>query len=285
MQYREFSPDAFFTRHIESIWEMQLIPQTINNVFENLPPDCTFDLIICPQPVWVRFTHKATWEKLPATATLIGQRTSGLRFHVLQPTRLLGIRFKPFAFANRLTIPLHKLTDQLLPLQKVFPETPPHFADTILQLQDPIARIKKMEAFLSTLFQEQWELDEHFRAQLNFILNRKGLVRICDLTKEFETSKVTLRQHFLKKMGLTPKKVSRIWRLNYFLQVQNERKLANLTAMGLEVGYYDQAHCIKEFHSFFNHSPLPFFQYNGRLLNISQGIINRRFSNYYDPKA
>ncbi|PHN05943.1 DUF6597 domain-containing transcriptional factor [Flavilitoribacter nigricans] len=285
MQYREFLPEPFLTRQVESIWEMQLMPNMVNNTFENLSPDCTFDLIICPNPVWVQFIHKGRWEKLPAAATLIGQRSSGLRFHVLQPTRLLGIRFKPFAFANRLTIPLYKLTDQLVPLSRVFPDTPGNFADTILQEKDPVARVEKMQTFLSILFREHWEVDENFRAQLNFILNRKGLVRICDLTTEFETSKVTLSQHFLKKMGLTPKKVSRIWRLNYFLQVQNEQKLANLTAMGLEVGYYDQAHCIKEFQSFFNHSPLPYFQYNGSLLRISQGIINRRFSNYYDPRA
>jgi AraC-like DNA-binding protein len=55
--------------------------------------------------------------------------------------------------------------------------------------------------------------------------------------------------------------------------------------MGLEVGYYDQAHCIKEFQSFFQQSPQQFFHRNSRLMNISQEIISRRFSNYYDPKA
>lgn len=285
MKYREFSPEAFLTRHIESIWELELTPHTVNHTFENLSPDCTFDLFLSPNPLWVQFTHKRNWEKLPAAATLVGQRTSGMRLHVLYPTRLLGIRFKPFAFANLLSIPLYKLTDKLIPLSMLFSNTPREVIAAILEEKDPALRIKNMEQLLSLLFDERWEIDETFRAQLNFILNRKGLVKVQDLTTEFETSKVTLRQHFLKKMGLTPKKVSRIWRLNYFLQVQNEKKLANLTAMGLEVGYYDQAHCIKEFQSFFNHSPLQYFQQNSRLLKISQGIISRRFSNYYDPKA
>jgi AraC-like DNA-binding protein len=284
MQYREFSPEAFLSRHIECIWELELLPNTVNHTFENLSPDCTFDLILCPSHLWIQFTHKGKWEKLPASATLIGQRTSGMRFHVLHPTRLLGIRFKPFAFANLLTIPMYKLTDRLIPLHSVFPHTPKELTTNILREKDPDQRIKQMEHLLSLLFDEQWELDETFRAQLNFILNRKGLVQIKDLTAEFETSKVTLSQHFLKKMGLTPKTVSRIWRLNYFLQVQNEKKLATLTAMGLEVGYYDQAHCIKEFQSFFQHSPLQYFQRNSQLLKISQGIIDRRFSNYYDPR-
>ena len=285
MQYREFSPEAFLTRHVESIWEMQLNPSQVNNTFENLSPDCTFDLVICPSPVRVQFTHKSKWEKLPATATLIGQRTSCLRFHVQRPTTLLGIRFKPFAFANLLDIPLYHLTDKLIPLHAVFSNTPKNFSSAILEEKDPGLQVKQMEQLLAQLFKEKWELDETFRAQLNFMLIRKGLVKIQELTTAFATSKVTLRQHFLTKMGLTPKLVSRIWRLNYFLQVQNEKKLANLTAMGLEVGYYDQAHCIKDFKSFFQHSPLQFFHQNSSLLNISQEIIRRRFSNYYDPKT
>jgi AraC-like DNA-binding protein len=285
MQYREFLPEAFLTRHIESIWEMELTPHTVNKTFEHLSPDCTFDLLICPQPLWVRFTHKTNWEKLPATATLIGQRTSGLRFHVKRTTQVLGIRFKPFAFANILSLPLYRLTNQLIPIHALFPDIPGDFPISILEEQHPARRLRRMEQLLALLFQDKWDVDETFRAQLNFILNRKGLVRIQDLSAEFATSKVTLRDHFLKKMGLTPKKVSRIWRLNYFLQVQNEKRLTTLTAMGLEVGYYDQAHCIKEFQSFFNHSPLQLFQNNSRLLKISQGIIHRRFSNFYDPKA
>ncbi|MCB0633344.1 MAG: helix-turn-helix domain-containing protein [Saprospiraceae bacterium] len=284
MQYREFTPEAFLSRHVECIWELQLSPHTVNHTFENLSPDCTFDLILCPSPIWIQFTHKRKWEKLPATATLIGQRTSGMRFHVLRGTRLLGMRFKPFAFANRLAMPMHKLTDRLIPLSAVFPDLQKDVTIAILREEDPDLRIRRMEELLALLFREHWEIDETFRAQLNFILNRKGLVQIRDLTAEFETSKVTLSQHFLRKMGLTPKTVSRIWRLNYFLQVQNEKKLATLTAMGLEVGYYDQAHCIKEFQSFFQHSPHQFFQRNSQLLKISQEIISRRFSNFYDPR-
>lgn len=285
MQYREFEPEAFLSRHIESIWELELTPHTVNRTFENLSPDCTFDLLLCPTPLQLQFTHKKKWEKLPAAATLIGQRTSGLRFQVTRPTRLLGIRFKPFALSQIVSISLHLLTDRVVPLNSVFPNIPEALTNQILSEKDPEAGVKLMEQLLALLFNERWELDETFRAQLNFILNKKGLVRVSDLTTEFETTKVTLRQHFLKKMGVTPKIVSRIWRLNYFLQVQNQQKLATLTAMGLEVGYYDQAHCIKEFQAFFDHSPLQFFQHQSQLLRISQGIIDRRFSNYYDPKV
>ena len=136
-----------------------------------------------------------------------------------------------------------------------------------------------------SLFDDLSYIDQQFRDQINFILDRKGVLKVQELFAEFQVSKVTLHKHFLRKMGLSPKQVSRIWRLNYFLQLQRNTQNRKLTELALEAGYYDQAHFIREFHRFFPYSPNRILQSNSQLLQISQGIIDRRFSNLYDPRS
>lgn len=286
MEYREFLPNAYLSRHIECFWEMELLPNEVDQPFEAWSPDCTFDLIFCDIPASLRFAHKQKWEKLPAQATLLGQRTSSIQFQLSQPLRLFGIRFKPFAFANLLRIPCDQMTNKLLPMSDLFPIS----KDVSKQIQrllaapDVESKNNLAEGLLLTIFDDQWDVDETFRAQVNYLLDRKGMVQIQDLTSEFDVSKVTLCQHFIRKMGLTPKKVARIWRLNYFLQLQQSACMENLTALGLTVGYYDQSHCIREFQAFFRQSPLQVFRQKSQLLSVSQQIIARRFSNQYDPR-
>ena len=142
-----------------------------------------------------------------------------------------------------------------------------------------------MEDFVYQLLGKAFQIDQTFRAQLNYILDRKGLIKVNHLLSSFSISKVTLRNHFLDKMGLAPKKVSRIWRINYFLQLKKMKPQENLTQLCLEAGFYDQAHFIKEFRHFYGTNPKQFFRQESKLLKISQGIISRRFTNQYDPRV
>ena len=128
-------------------------------------------------------------------------------------------------------------------------------------------------------------IDQNLRAQLNYILDRKGVLQVQELFTEFGVSKVTLHKHFINKVGLSPKKVSRIWRINHFLLLQNETSIQNLTQLGLASGFYDQAHCIREFRSFFKDCPRQFFKHPSHLLAISQQVISKRFNHQYDPQV
>ena len=156
---------------------------------------------------------------------------------------------------------------------------------TILSSPTTAILLNQCDQLVDCLIGHQLYLDQTFRAQLNFILERKGVVKIGELFQTFGISKVTLRKHFLDKMGIAPKQVSRIWRLNHFLELQKQYPQDSLTQLAVGAGYYDQAHFIREFKYFFNQRPLSYFREGSRLLAISQDIISRRFSNQYDPRT
>jgi len=139
------------------------------------------------------------------------------------------------------------------------------------------------EHLMLNIARENLSVDPVLRDQVNYILDRKGIIRVNDMYREFSISKVGLRNNFINKIGLTPKKVSRIWRLNYFLYLQQNASDQNFTQLGLEAGFYDQAHFIKEFKAFFHCSPKHFFNNDHHLLKISQEAIAKRLFNIYDP--
>ena len=250
-----------------------------------MAPDCSFDIIFSTYPIILEFANRQFNTKMNAGGAFIGQKTCSVKFSVKQPQTIFGIRFKPFAFANLFPVSPEKLINRTLRLEQIF-LLKKEERSLIKQILNPIELLKKAslaEKLVLQLLDEDLLVDQTFRAQLNFIMDRKGLLEIKELFSEFGVSKVTLRKHFLEKMGLAPKVVSRIWRLNHFLELKRDATQLSLTQLALESGYYDQAHFIREFKTFFHNSPRQFFKQESQLLRISQDIISKRFSNRYDP--
>lgn len=287
MQYQEHQPKAYFSQHIECFWELELHPDEVKRPCELLVPDCTFDLLFCQTQLRFSLVGQSCSDSMSKGANFIGQKTTGLCLCPDEPQRIFGIRFKPFALAHLFPIPPQQLTDKVLPLAQLFKIEPEdtRLINEILGQDDLSGRVHYAEALVLSLFDELNYIDQGFRDQLNYILDRKGILKVQELFAAFKVSKVTLHKHFLHKMGLSPKQVSRIWRLNYFLQLQRNAAHRKLTDLALEAGYYDQAHFIREFNRFFPYSPHRLLQSNSQLLQISQEIIDRRFSNIYDPRS
>jgi len=285
MLYREVLPDPILSQHVECFWELTILPEEANGKYEVMAPDCTFDIIFSPYPVWLEFTNKSFSEKMNAGAAFVGQKTCSVRFSVKQPQTITGIRFKPFAFAHLFPIPAEKINDKALPIKCLFDLQSEDWCliHQIFAEKAFDCKFQLCEKMALRILTEDLEADQLLRAQLNYIMDRKGCLEIRDLFSTFGISKVTLRKHFIEKMGLSPKVVSRIWRLNHFLELKKQSNQESLTQLALESGYYDQAHFIREFKSFFHDSPKKFFKQESQLLSISQEIISKRFSHRYDP--
>jgi AraC-like DNA-binding protein len=285
MNYKEYLPKSTFSRHIESFWELEFSPSDLKGRFEILSPDCTFDFIFTSENLSYRPIHETRWQKIPTGAAFIGQRTNSINYGVAQPVKVFGIRFKPFAFWNLIPIPLYKLNDRAYSLDEIFDldKVDNQLIHQILTTNEVIDKIELAEKLLLNIAKHNLSVDPALRDQVNYILDRKGMIKVNEMYSEFGISKVGLRNNFINKIGLAPKKVSRIWRINYFLHLQKQSSYENLTQLGLDAGFYDQAHFIKEFKAFFNCSPLPFFKEEHNLLKISQEAVSKRLFNAYDP--
>lgn len=286
MRYKEFEVSSHFSQHIECYWELELLPGELEDPFEALSPDCTFDIVFADAVFYMRKFSEKRWKGISPGATFIGQKTTSVNVAVRKDIKIFGVRFKPFAFANLIKTPLFHLNDEVLPLKKLFDlnANDHQLIQQIITVKENRGKIELAEILITNLFNNSFSIDQNLRAQLNYILDRKGDIKVKELFPVFGISKATLHKHFIHKIGLSPKKISCIWRINYFLQLQKKHPNYNLTELSLEAGFYDQAHFIKTFKSYFGSCPLRFFKQENQLIKISQATIDKRFSNQYDPR-
>jgi methylphosphotriester-DNA--protein-cysteine methyltransferase len=71
-------------------------------------------------------------------------------------------------------------------------------------------------------------------------------------------SQSALERHFRAAVGATPKKLSRLARLQYVRQLWNAGK--SLTDIAFAAGYTDQPHMVRDFQLFTGTSPEKFFR-------------------------
>lgn len=285
IEYRETLPDHLFSHHVESYWHIFSDEQLTKDPLEMFLPTCTFNIIFIDAPCVVRCNTQTKWMQLKPGAYFIGQTNTLLSFKSNSALTITGVRFKPFAFANLIKNPLIDFNDSIIALETIFTleKTSHVLIRQIATESKAIIQEQLINEFTDLLLSKTMSVDETLRAQLNFIMFRHGSIRISELFEEFKVSKVTLHKHFINKVGLSPKKVSQIWRMNRILQLRKEFPDINLTSIGLEAGFYDQAHFIKDFNAIFKTTPFKFFAQKSNLIEITNLNISKRFTHQYDP--
>jgi len=129
--------------------------------------------------------------------------------------------------------------------------------DRLSEAQSHQERIGIIEQFLINHIQPLYT-DKLVQTAIAHIQQAKGNIKINDLAKLLYTSKSPLEKRFRKIVGASPKKFASIVRFNALLKSHTDEK--TLTELGLEAGYFDQAHFIHDFRTFTGETPETYFQ-------------------------
>ena len=89
------------------------------------------------------------------------------------------------------------------------------------------------------------------------IRNSHGRASIRALASHAAMSLSALERHFRAAVGATPKKLSRLARLQHVCRLWDTGK--SLTDIAFEAGYCDQPHMVRDFRLFTGVSPEEFF--------------------------
>ena len=83
----------------------------------------------------------------------------------------------------------------------------------------------------------------------------KPKLSVKQLSSETGLSQRHLSRRFQDCVGLSPKEYLRVSRFIRSLQYLKQYPARDLTDVAYESGYYDQAHCIRDYQSFTGHTP------------------------------
>ncbi|HWW97278.1 MAG TPA: helix-turn-helix domain-containing protein [Edaphobacter sp.] len=148
--------------------------------------------------------------------------------------------------------------EAVLPRQKI-----DRIQNTLADAREIRLQILQMERFLTSQILA-WsgasvrEISPQIEAAVEMIRRTEGRSSIAAIARHAAMSQSSLERHFRAAVGASPKKLSRLARLQNVCRLWDTGKA--LTEIAFEAGYCDQPHMVHDFRLFTGMSPEEFFR-------------------------
>jgi methylphosphotriester-DNA--protein-cysteine methyltransferase len=137
----------------------------------------------------------------------------------------------------------------------------------IIHAPDTASRINIIEEFLLDKLKTQATIDTIVKSTIDILLSTKGSKSINTILKDNLSKRRQLERKFLKQVGMSPKQLSKVIRLQTALKLLLNQQSERLTDIAYESEYYDQAHFIKDFKDITGTTPNQFLENETMLLS------------------
>lgn len=203
--------------------------------------------------------------------TLNGVHTARFSRELKDEGLAFGIKFRPGAVRSILNTPASSLANRSIPATSFFPAKEITDLETLLlsssKEEKDEEKIHAVEAFLKAHIAAP-DPDAEQAAQLVQLIFKETEIRtVADLAAATSLNIRTLQRIFREYVGATPKWVIRRYRLHELMEQIHAGKSLNYAKLALDLGYFDQAHLIRDFRAIVGYSPA---QYGKRLPSVRQ---------------
>ena len=174
------------------------------------------------------------------------------------PVRIVGVHFKPWGISPFVDLPSTELRDRWVPVDAVWEQE-----RSLDRMRDRLAGATSTAEILELLEDELrsrlapapsrgLELVNHTAGRLEASW---GAVSVGTLTDGAGVSGNHLATQFKSHVGVTPKRLARIYRFARLILSVDALRPVNWSELPQAAGYFDQAHFSKEFKDLTGHTP------------------------------
>jgi len=180
------------------------------------------------------------------------------RFLVEYPTRvrLVGVHFKPWGISPFVDMPATELRDRWVPVDAVWQRSVDRIRNQVGDIASATETLRIVEEEVRSRFVEApsrgLDLVQHVGRRLE---SSHGTIPVGALTNAAGVSGNHLATQFKSHVGVTPKRVARIYRFARLIVSVDAMRPVDWSALAHMAGYYDQPHFTKEFKDFTGHTP------------------------------
>jgi AraC-like DNA-binding protein len=168
---------------------------------------------------------------------------------------VFGVKFRPAGFHPFLRSTLAALADRSLPVGAVFGPDGETFVTRVLGLDDEARMVEAADAFLG----ERRPPPDPVVAQVNrivaLIVRDRRITRVDQLAELTGVGKRTLQRLFGEYVGVSPKWVIQRYRLHEAAERLDAGQEVGLAELALDLGYFDQAHFVRDFKAMVGRPP------------------------------
>lgn len=180
------------------------------------------------------------------------------RFLFEYPTgvRLVGVHFNPWGTSPFVAMPAADLRDRWAPVDAVWHRSLDRIRNEIGEIASATETLRVLEDELRSRRADApsrgLDLARHTGGRL---AASHGAVPVGVLTAAAGVSGTHLAAMFKWHVGVTPKRVARIYRFARLILSVDVRRPVDWSSLAQTAGYFDQAHFVREFKDFTGHTP------------------------------
>ncbi|MCM4168448.1 HTH-type transcriptional activator RhaS [Arenibacter antarcticus] len=257
MNYQTFQPHLDLESLVSCYWTLE-VPAENDTERQRIIPDGCIEMAFILGDDIKRYTSQDEFILQPR-AMVLGQTIEPFYIEPTGYVNTFAIRFYPYGFANFVTEPIKNLANKETPIELLFGEnTAKELERKIIQATDSKQRIEIIENFFLDKLNEKTTIDNIVKMTIDALLSTNGTASITTILKEDLSKRRQLERNFIKQIGVSPKQLGKVIRLQTALKMLLNKKTENLTNIAYESEYFDQAHFNKDFKEFTGINPKEF---------------------------
>ncbi|MCD9024701.1 helix-turn-helix domain-containing protein [Cohnella silvisoli] len=179
------------------------------------------------------------------------------RFSVLlqEQGAVFGVKFRPGAFYLFLQKPVSTLTGCMVPFQEIFGISSKALEQQLFSQETAEQMIPFAESFIRERLPEPDNHVDFINTIVQSIISDRSIVKVDDIVRRFQIHKRQFQMLFRQYVGISPKWMIQRYRLHEAVEKMADGDIPDWSRLALDLGYYDQAHFIKDFKSIVGKSP------------------------------
>lgn len=269
MDYQVYTPPLELSPFVKCFWSLENDPEPVP-VRQRVVPDGCMELIIHYGDPYRQYFEDGS-SKLQPRSFIYGQINSFLEITATGRSGIIAARFLPDGLNPFLKIPVASLDDKAEPLSTLFGAEAGLLESRVIDAKDNLERKAQMEQFLLSQLLRADTVDGITKSCVALIFQTQGRISVSELANKMNIHQRNMERRFNHVVGLSPKQLARMMRLQAALKMLCQKKSGNLTSIAHETGYFDQAHFIKDFKEFTGQSPKSFYADNLQLSTLFSG--------------
>jgi AraC-like DNA-binding protein len=250
MKTHHFQPVELLKPFIKTF----MVIESEDGLQNNLLPDTTMTMAFKLRGT---ITHEAQLNTSFPSSFIAGIRRSTLTVNYTKDTLNLLVIFHEGAAPAFFNTPLHEFAGTPLALNNlVQASTVRDVEEQLCECATHTERIAIIESWLISKL-KNYSPDRLVQHAIQKIKSAGGDIRIKELVAGLPISRDPFEKKFRKIVGTSPKQFAAIVRMRNL--IDNYSANSTLTDIAYSAGYFDQAHFIKDFHSFTGKTPKEYF--------------------------
>jgi AraC-like DNA-binding protein len=260
MNYQVYTPHPQLEPFIKCFWSLdsEADEQTVK---QRVLPDGCMEMLFNYGDQYLQYLEDGS-TMLQPKCFVFGQISKFLEIEPTGITGILSVRFHPDGLAPFIDIPVTQFDNRVCRFDELFGEDGEVLGSEVLQADDHAKRIAVIEKFFLDRLLNRSMIDDTTKSCVDMIFQSEGQLAVTELADSMNITRRNMERKFISLIGLSPKQLARVTRLQATIKMLRENRFTSLTSLAYENGYYDQAHFIKDFKDFTGVSPKAFYADN-----------------------